>query len=73
MSDSPVVRTSNEQPVDPVCEAIYTLVQSMCAVTVGESTGFYNSRTCNEMRATAKQAFITAMNKESANHVEATG
>jgi hypothetical protein len=48
---------------DPVIKAIMVFVEGMCAVTMAETTGFYNARTAEEQRAEVRRVFIVEMNR----------
>jgi hypothetical protein len=48
---------------DPTLKAVIEFVTSMTAVTVGEASGFWTARTCNEMRRANVAVFVVAMEK----------
>lgn len=48
---------------DPVIAAILDLVDERCNVAIAEATGFYNSRTAEELKRESNAKFITEMNK----------
>lgn len=50
---------------DPTLKAVIEFVTGMTSVSVGESSGFWTARTCNEMRMGFVATFVVAMEKAS--------
>jgi hypothetical protein len=48
---------------DPTLKAVMEFVTSMCAIAVGETTGFWTASTCNGMRSECYAQFVVAMEK----------
>lgn len=49
--------------VPPELQAIIDYVDTRCQVAIGEASGYYNSRTANEMKGKIDADFVAAMNK----------
>jgi hypothetical protein len=63
MSPEEVDAANQRGNADPTLKAIIEFVTSMTGVTVGEASGFWTARTCNEMRRDCVATFVTAMEK----------
>lgn len=65
MSPEEIQATLERGAKDPTLAAVVKFVTDMTAITVGESSGFWTARTCNEKREGATAEFIVDMEKAS--------
>lgn len=56
-------KTVRKSTDDPVITAILDLVDNRCNIAIAEATGFYNSRTAEQLKQEVNAKFITEMNK----------
>jgi len=63
MSPEEIDAANERGNADPTLKAVIEFVTLMTSVTVGEASGFWTARTCNEMRRGYVAMFVVAMEK----------
>lgn len=63
MSPEEIEAANTRGNADPTLKAVIDFVKDMTAISVGEASGFWVGRECNDMRALAVATFVIAMEK----------
>jgi hypothetical protein len=63
MSEEEIASALERGAKDPVLTAFMNFVEASCAITVGETTGYWTASTVEEMRRACRADFIIAMEK----------